>query len=70
MLGDADVEHAACVMNDEEDVEHAERRGEDLAVVTKEFAPPLLRLAIRWSLWHRSGDGPLRHVETEPSISR
>ena len=48
MLGDADVEHgAACVVNDEEDVEHAEgRRGEDLAVVTQEVAPPLKCLAI------------------------
>ncbi len=61
MLGYADVEHVeSCRWHDEE-----VRRGEDLAVVSKEVAPPLLRFGIGGSPWHKPGDRALGNVEAE-----
>ena len=65
---------ATSVVDDEEDVKHAERgggdreevdRGDDLAVVAEERSPALTRRWIDWTPGHEAGDGALGDDEAE-----
>ena len=76
MGGDTEVQQLApSVMDDEEDVEHAERggrdreavdRGDDLAVVGEKGAPAVPFLGMGRAPGHRARDGALGDLKAEP----
>jgi hypothetical protein len=75
MFGGTDVDrHSSCIVDDEEDVEHAKgdggdrkevHRGDDLAVIAEKGAPALASVGTGWAPGHEPRDGAFGDLEGE-----